>query len=87
MDDKYKSLDILKLTDMYFLEIAKFMNKSYYRALPLSFEEYYSFIDHSHNTQAKSTEALYLRQIPELNLGKAPSNLQGLKSGTNLPIL
>ena len=43
---------------MYFLEIAKFMHKSYYKALPLSFDEYYSFIDHSHNTRAKSTEAL-----------------------------
>ena len=78
VDDKYKSLNILKLNDLYFLEIAKFMHKSYYKALPLSFDEYYSFIDHHHNTRAKSTGSLSLPN-PRTELGKSSIKFTGVK--------
>ena len=68
VDDKYQSLDILKLKDLYFLEIAKFMHKSYYKVLPLSFDEYFRSIGHHHYTRAKGRNDLSLPR-PRTELG------------------
>ena len=78
VDDKYQSLDILKLKDLYFLEIAKFMHKSYYKVLPMSFDEYFRCIDHHHYTRAKGRNDLSLPR-PRTELGKSSVKFTGVK--------
>ena len=54
VNDQYKNLNILKLEDLYFLEVAKFMQRNVNNTLPSTFDEYYRNIEHQYNTQAKT---------------------------------
>ena len=51
----YKSLDLLQLHDIYDLELAKFMYKAYYRALPASLNNMFTKIDDVHRYPTSSS--------------------------------
>ena len=57
----YKSLDLLQLQDIYDLELAKFMYKAYYRALPTNLNNMFTKIDtiHSYPTSSSRKRIFY----------------------------
>jgi len=57
----YKKLNLLKLKDVYKLELAKFMHKLHNNKLPIIFQNNFSKTEniHSHKTRKSSNKANY----------------------------
>ena len=82
--DKYTKLDILTLDELYVFEVGKFMFKSASHSLPPSFDDYFSNIDHIHNTRAR-VNADYSFPRPRTNLGKQSIKYMGVKVWNEIP--
>ena len=67
--NKYKTLGILRLDEMYIMEVGKFMYKYSKADLPLSFEECCRNINYSYGTRARLKSEFSLPQ-PRTELGK-----------------
>ena len=84
LEQKYKDLDILKLDDLYFLEVGKFMFRHSKQLLPSAFDEYFRNIDHAHPTKTKSKSKYALPQ-PRTELGKQSVKFKGIKVWSEIP--
>ena len=84
VDKFYKTLGILKVEDIHFLEVAKFMYKNTKQTLPHTFSEYYRPIPHHHDTRAKTKNIL---SIPKsrTNFGKQSIKFTGVKVWSEVP--
>ena len=82
--DHYTSLSILNIKELHFLEVAKFIFRSSKNTLPVSFDEYFRNINHSHYTRSKSTSDLALPR-PRIDLGKGSIKISGVKIWNELP--
>ena len=78
----YSKLDILKLDEIYFLEVGKFMYKNSNSALPLSFDEYFININHPYNTR---TNDVFSLPRPRTDLGKQSLKYTGTKVWNEIP--
>ena len=82
---QYIQLNLLTLSDIYFLEISKFMYRNSKSTLPASFDEYFKNIEHQHNTRNKSNSALALPR-PRTDLGKQSIKYSGVKIWGEIPL-
>ena len=78
----YQKLGILKLDEIYFLEVGKFMYKSTTLALPSSFDEYFKNISHQYNTRTNNTFSL---PLPRTDFGKQSIKFAGVKVWSEIP--
>ena len=85
VDAEYKNLGILKLDEMYFLEVGKFMYRNSNLTLPLSFDEYFQPINHHHNTRTRVNSVFSLPR-PRTELGKQSIKYQGVKIWGEIPL-
>ena len=83
--NEYKNLGILRLDEMYFSEVGKFIYRHSKADLPVSFDEYYSHINHSYGTRACLNPELTLPQ-PRTELGRQSIKYAGVKFHTILKI-
>ena len=81
---KYKDLGILKIDEVYFLEVAKFMFRRTNEMLPSTFDEYFSNIEHYHHTRTKS-RSMYVLPKPRTDLGKQSVKFTGIKIWSEIP--
>ena len=86
VDKYYKKLDILKVEDIHFLEVSKFMHKFAKQTLPLTFSEYFREIPHHHDTRNKAKNTLSLPK-PRTNFGKQSLKFIGVKVWSEIPYL
>ena len=84
VENFYKMLDILKVEDIHFLEVAKFTYKYANQTLPLTFSEYFSQIPHNHDTRIKANNTLRLPK-PRTNFGKQSLKFTGVKVWSEIP--
>ena len=82
--NKYKTLGILRLDEMYIMEVGKFMYKYSKADLPLSFGEYYRYINHSYGTRTRLNSDFSLPQ-PRTELGKQSIRYAGVKIWSEIP--
>ena len=82
--EKYKKLGILRLDEMYILEVGKFMYKYSKADLPLSFGEYFRHINHSYGTRTRLNLEFSLPQ-PRTELGKQSIRYAGVKIWSEIP--
>ena len=80
----YKKLGILKLDEIYFVEVGKFMYRNRKQTLPLSFNGYFKHIDHSHNTRHRQNSEFSLPQ-PRTELGKQSIKYNGINIWSEIP--
>ena len=68
----YKKLDYLKLNDIYYLELAKFMHKVCNNKLPLLFQQRFNKIElvHSHQTRKLTNLNYFFLAFPKLQVKK-----------------
>ncbi len=78
INQAFKRLDILKVDELYFLEVGKFMYKSSKKSLPLSFDQYFKPIIHQHNTRSKQTNT-YSLPSTRIDTGKQSIRYSGVK--------
>ena len=83
--DQYKKLGILRLDEIYTLEVGKFMYKYSKADLPLSFGEYYRNISHSYRTRSRLNSEFSLPQ-PRTELGKQSIRHAGVKIWSKIPL-
>ena len=81
---EYKKLGILKLDQIYFVEVGKFMYRNRKDTLPLSFNGYFKHIDHSHNTRNRLNSEFSLPQ-PRTELGKQSIKYTGINIWSEIP--
>lgn len=83
----YQKFELLKVDDIYRLELGKFMYLYQTKALPKVFETY--FLDltqaHNHNTRAKSNNNYFLPSI-KTNSGKNSIRFHGVQLWNKLPV-
>ena len=84
ISDEYNNLKILKLDEMYFLEVGKFMHRNSNENLPQSFDEYFRHIDHHHNTRTRLNTVFALPR-PRTELGKQSIRYKGVKIWGEIP--
>ena len=82
--NEYKKLGILKLDEIYFSEVGKFMYRSHNQTLPSSFDGYYKCIGHSHNTRTRLISE-YALPRPRTELGKQSLKYTGIKIWSEIP--
>ena len=81
---EYKKLGILKLDEIYFSEVGKFMHRNNNTTLPLSFDGYYKHIQHPHNTRTR-LHSEYILPRPRTELGKQSIKYTGIKIWSEIP--
>jgi len=61
----YKNVKILKLSDIYHIELAKFMHKCPHGELPIIYNEYFqqACCVHSHEISFASVETYFIQRI------------------------
>ena len=76
----YQKLDILKLADIYGLELSKYMHQLHHNKLPFSFHDEYVKLNeiHSHNTR-KTQKAVYFEPRVKKSIGKELLVYRGAK--------
>ena len=81
---QYSKLDILKVDELFFLEISKFMYRHNKQLLPATFDQYFAPVEHRHNTRLNANNAL---TIPSLrtNIGKQSLKFSGAKVWNQIP--
>ena len=82
----YLSDKILKIADVYKLELGKFLFKYYIRALPEIFNNYFLLLEQVHNydTRNKCNQNYFLNTI-RTNSGKCSIKFCGAKLWTQIP--
>ena len=78
VSNEYRKLGILKLDQIYFSEVGKFMFRKHKHTLPLSFDGYYKNINHNHNTRTRLHSEFSL-PCPRTELGKQSIKYTGVK--------
>ena len=65
MCTQYETMNILKVKNIYELEIAKFMHSFYHGLLPENFNNYFKSANtqHSHNTRTVASDGYYLERV------------------------
>ena len=60
-NEMFKNLDLLRLDDIYQLELAKFMHRAYNKDLPQNFDVYFTRIEdmHSYNLRSIHNKTFY----------------------------
>ena len=84
VSNEYKNLGILRLDEMYFSEVGKFIYRHSKADLPLSFDEYYSHINHSYGTRARLNSEFALPR-PRTELGRQSIKYAGVKIWREIP--
>jgi hypothetical protein len=82
--EQYKNLNILKLNDIYFLEVGKFMYRNSNQTLPSTFDEYFRHIDHHYDTRTRSNHVFSL-PTPRTDFGKQSIKFAGIKIWSDIP--
>ena len=80
----FKRLNILKIKDLHFLEVSKFMYRNTKHDLPSSFDEYFRHIDHHHYTIARDRNTFTLPS-PRTDFGKQSIKYLGIQIWSALP--
>ena len=80
----FKKLNILKVEDIHFLEVSKFMYKNANKTLPQSFSEFFRHINHHHETRTK-TRSNFTLPTPRTNFGKQSLKYNGVKVWSDIP--
>ena len=62
VSDKYKSLKIKDIQNMYFFEVAKFMHSVFHKRTPNAFGDYFCTISHQYNTRNRQAHSFSLPQ-------------------------
>ena len=88
LSPKYKETKILKIKDIYQLEVGKFMFKYKSQNLPENFESYFFNLSniHSHNTRLNKKDNKYLPRVRTC-LGQKKLHFAGVQIWNNLPPL
>ena len=82
----HKSLNILKIADIYNFELSKFMYLYHTQSLPEIFDPYFLPIEQAHhyNTRSKSNQNYYLNSVRK-NSGKKSIKFLGVKMWNQIP--
>jgi len=74
----YKNLNVLKLNDIYRLELAKFMHKLHHGALPKIFDDFFKNISNiqSYKTRFADNQNYFMQRVCK-NSGKKVSLIEG----------
>ena len=83
----HKSLNILKIADIYNFELSKFMYLYHTQSLPEIFDPYFLPIEQAHhyNTRSKSNQNYYLNSERK-NSGKKSIKFLGVKMWNQIPL-
>ena len=84
VEDKYKSLKILDIQNLYFFEVAKFMHSVFHKKTPNAFGDYFHTISHSYNTRNKQANTFSLPQ-PRTERGKRSLKYNGIEIWAKVP--
>ena len=84
IDNSYKQLGILKIDELYILEIGKFMYRNSQNALPSTFDQYFSDIDHRYHTRCRSNNT-YRLPATHIEIGKQSVKFSGVKVWSDIP--
>jgi len=78
----YKNLNVLKLNDIYRLELAKFMHKLDHGALPKLLDNFFKYISNipSYKTRFADNQNYFMQRVCT-NSGKKVFLIEGLRSG------
>ena len=77
VNKEYKALGVLRIDELYILEVGKFMYKYSKTDLPLSFGEYYRYISHSYGTRTHINSVFSLPR-PRTEMGKQSIKYMGV---------
>ena len=83
---KYKKLNILKINELYTLEIGKFMYRSNKNMLPSSFDQYFDEIRHNYQTRSRTNNNLVM-PMPRTDIGKQSIKFTGVKIWSDIPLV
>ena len=78
ISSEYKKLNILKINELYSLEIGKFMYRSNKNLLPSSFDQYFEEIKHNYQTRSR-TNNNFVMPMPRTDIGKQSIKFTGVK--------
>ena len=84
VSDKYKSLKIMDIQNLYFFEVAKFMHSVFHKKTPNAFSDYFSTIGHHYNTRNKRMHTFSLPQ-PRTERGKKSLRFSGIEIWGKVP--
>ena len=84
VNKEYKALGVLRIDELYILEVGKFMYKYSKTDLPLSFGEYYRYISHSYGTRTHINSVFSLPR-PRTEMGKQSIKYMGVKIWSEIP--
>ena len=84
VNHKYKSLNILTVNQLYFCEIAKFVQSVHNSTSPMIFQDYFQTPSHSYNTRFRQNSQYALPQ-PRTERGKKSCTFTGVNIWTNVP--
>ena len=82
---KYKKLNILRINELYTLEIGKFMYRSNKNMLPSSFDQYFDEIKHNYQTRSRTNNNLVM-PMPRTDIGKQSIKFTGVKIWSDIPL-
>ena len=84
----YKSLNILRLKDIFELEIAKFMHSFRHNKIPENFNSYFrtALHQHTHLTGSITNKNYFLKRV-NTKYGQSSFNFHGLKTWNKIPLL
>ena len=82
----YRKAQILKINDLYKLEVAKFMHQLSNKSLPISFEKYFVHATsiHHHSTQTSERKDYFLPQFATSRLQRS-IRFSGVKIWNSIP--
>ena len=85
-DTMFKSLGLLQLKDIYELELAKFMHKAYYKALPHCLNNMFTRIETLHHYPTSSRRnRVYYRKITRSEKAKKWISSEGINLWESIP--
>ena len=84
VQNHYETLGILKLDDLYYLEVAKFIHRGVNDVLPSTFDEFFRPIEHQHNTRTK-LNCIFSLPRARTDLGKQSIKFSAVKVWSDLP--
>ena len=88
MNTLYKSLNILRLKDIFELEIAKFMHSFHHNKIPENFNSYFRTASqqHTHLTRSITNKNYFLKRV-NTKYGQSSFNFHGVKIWNKIPLL
>ena len=87
MNILYKSFNILRLKDIFELEIAKFMHSFYHKKIPENFNSYFRTASqqHTHLTRSITNKNYFLKRV-NTKYGQSSFNFYGVKIWNKIPL-